>query len=89
MVCQCLSVNLRELNCSRVFKGEAAYGYCASKKERYYGFHGRTVLEVIGDYRGDTYREVYTVRFEEVIYVLHVFQKKAKRGLQHLKKTLI
>jgi len=45
------------------------------------GFHGRTVLEVVGDYRGDTYREVYTVRFEEVIYVLHVFQKKSKKGI--------
>jgi len=25
---------------SRVFKGKAAYGYCAAKKERYYGFRG-------------------------------------------------
>jgi phage-related protein len=39
------------------------------------------VIEVVGDYRGDTYREVYTVRFEEVIYVLHIFQKKSKKGI--------
>ena len=44
------------------------------------GFHGRNVIEVVGDYRGDTYREVYTIRFEEVIYVLHIFQKKSKKG---------
>ena len=25
---------------SRVFKGTAAYGYCASKEEKYYGFKG-------------------------------------------------
>lgn len=52
------------------------------------GFHGRTVLEVIGDYRGDTYREVYTVRFEEVVYVLHIFQKKSKKGIETPKKDM-
>lgn len=45
------------------------------------GFGGAGVLEVIEDYRGDTYRAVYTVRFAEKVYVLHVFQKKAKRGI--------
>jgi phage-related protein len=27
-------------------------------------------------------RAVYTVKFEGVVYVLHVFQKKSKRGIQ-------
>ena len=27
-----------------------------------------------------TYRAVYTVRFEGVVFVLHIFQKKSKRG---------
>lgn len=45
------------------------------------GFHGRSVMEVVGDHRGNTFREVYTVRYEEVIYVLHIFQKKSKRGI--------
>ena len=45
------------------------------------GFHGRKVIEVVSDHRGNTYREVYTVRFEEVIYVLHIFQKKSKKGI--------
>lgn len=39
------------------------------------------MLELIEDYRGDTYRAVYTVRFMARIYVLHVFQKKSKRGI--------
>lgn len=52
------------------------------------GFHGRTVVEVVGDYRGDTFREVYTVRFEEAIYVLHVFQKKSKKGIATPKEDL-
>jgi phage-related protein len=45
------------------------------------GFRGRGVLEVVDDYRGDTYRAIYTVRFAIVIYVLHAFQKKAKKGI--------
>jgi len=39
------------------------------------------VLEVVDDYDGDTYRVVYTVRFAGVVYVLHVFQKKSKKGI--------
>lgn len=42
---------------------------------------GRSVLEVVDDYDGDTYRAVYTVRFAGVVYVLHVFQKKSKKGI--------
>ena len=39
------------------------------------GFDGRSVLEIIVDFEGDTWRAVYTVRFQEAIYVLHAFQK--------------
>ena len=42
---------------------------------------GANVLEVISRYEGDTYRAVYTVRFKAAVYVLHAFQKKAKRGI--------
>jgi phage-related protein len=45
------------------------------------GFHGAGVLEVVEDHDGDTYRAVYTVRFADAVYVLHVFQKKSKRGI--------
>src|SRR6266481_4599819 len=44
------------------------------------GFGGRSVLEVIDDFDGDTYRAVYTVRVAGVVYVLHCFQKKSKKG---------
>ena len=46
------------------------------------GFRGRSVLEVIDDEDGDTYRAVYTVRFARVIYVLHAFQKKSRKGIE-------
>ncbi len=45
------------------------------------GFGSAGVLEVVEDWRGDTYRAVYTVRFVCGVFVLHVFQKKAKRGI--------
>ena len=44
------------------------------------GFGGADVLEVVDNYDGDTYRAVYTVKFEGVVYVLDAFQKKPKRG---------
>ena len=44
------------------------------------GFGGAGVVEIVTDYRGDTFRAVYTVRLAGAIYVLHVFQKKSKRG---------
>jgi len=44
------------------------------------GFGGAAVLEVVDDFDGNTYRAVYTVGFARVVYVLHAFQKKSKRG---------
>ena len=52
------------------------------------GFGGAGVLEVVEDYRGDTYRAVYTVQFAETVYVLHCFKKKSKRGIKTPKKEL-
>lgn len=45
------------------------------------GFTGAGVLEIVEDHDGDTYRAVYTVRFSDAVYVLHVFQKKSKKGI--------
>ena len=52
------------------------------------GFGGRSVLEIVADHRGDTWRAVYTVRFEDAVYVLHAFQKKSKKGIATPKKEL-
>jgi len=45
------------------------------------GFGDAGVLEVVEDFDGDTFRAVYTVRFAEVIFLLHAFQKKSKSGI--------
>jgi len=46
------------------------------------GFRGASVLEVVEDNMGDTYRAVYTVKIAESVYVLHCFQKKSKQGIE-------
>ena len=43
---------------------------------------GPGILEVVKNYDGDTYRAIYTVRFAQAVYVLHVFQKKSPRGIE-------
>jgi phage-related protein len=44
------------------------------------GFGGGSVIEIVEDFDGDAYRCVYTTRVKDVVYVLHAFQKKSKRG---------
>jgi phage-related protein len=52
------------------------------------GFGGRSVVEIVADHDGDTWRAVYTVQFPEAVYVLHAFQKKSKRGVATPKREL-
>ncbi len=44
------------------------------------GFGSAGVLEVVDDFKGDTYRAAYTVKFGDAVYVLHCFQKKSVKG---------
>jgi phage-related protein len=60
---------------------EAQLGRKAGWAKPLRGFSGAGVLEVVDDHDGETYRAVYTVRFAGVIYVLHAFQKKSKKGI--------
>jgi phage-related protein len=45
------------------------------------GFGGSGVIEIVTDHRGDTWRSVYRVKFQNAVYILHVFQKKSKKGI--------
>lgn len=45
------------------------------------GFMG-AVIEIVEDYDKDTYRCMYTVKYGDRVYVLHVFQKKSKKGIK-------
>jgi phage-related protein len=52
------------------------------------GFGGAGVLEVVENDIGGTYRAVYTVKFEEAVFVLHCFQKKSKSGITTPKEDM-
>ncbi len=53
-----------------------------------HGFGSAGILEIVEDWRGNAYRAVYTVRFAAAVFVLHVFQKKAKRGIATPKQDM-
>jgi phage-related protein len=59
---------------------QAQLGQKAPSAKPLHGFGGASILEIVEDYQTNTYRAVYTVKFAEVIYVLHAFQKKSKKG---------
>jgi phage-related protein len=52
------------------------------------GFGGASVLEIVEDFSGATWRAVYTVAVADAVYVLHFFQKKAKKGIATPKREL-
>lgn len=59
----------------------AQMGKKHEKAKALHGFGSAGILEIVEDWQGNTYRAVYTVRFSSAVFVLHVFQKKAKRGI--------
>jgi phage-related protein len=67
---------------------QAQIGEKHPKSKPFKGFHGASVLEIADDFDSDTYRAVYTVRFEEAVYVLHCFQKKSKSGISTPKQDI-
>ena len=60
---------------------QAQIGQKASSAKPLRGFGGAGILEIIEDHQTDTYRAVYTINFSELVYVLHAFQKKSKKGI--------
>lgn len=63
-----------------LFDAQAGHKHPGAKPLK--GFGSAGVLEVVEDDNGNTYRAVYTVRFAGIVYVLHAFQKKSKRGIK-------
>jgi len=52
------------------------------------GFKGAKVLEIVENDGNGTYRTMYTVQFDEIVYVLHAFQKKSKTGIKTTKQDI-
>src|SRR3970040_1646799 len=61
--------------------GLAQFGGKHPKAKPWKG-QGPGVFEVVEEHDGGTYRAVYTVRFKEIVYVLHAFQKKSPKGIR-------
>lgn len=60
---------------------DAQYGDTPAAAKPLKGSGDASVVELIEDEGSSTYRAVYTVRFAEAVYVLHVFQKKSTKGI--------
>ncbi len=67
---------------------EAQIGKKSTHAKPLKGFSGASVLEIVENYDGDTYRAVYTIKFKNVLYVLHAFQKRSKKGIKTPKPEL-
>lgn len=52
------------------------------------GFSGAGVLEIVESFEGNAYRAIYTVKFDNAVYLLHSFQKKSKHGISTPKKDI-
>ena len=61
--------------------GIAQFGGTAPSAKPWKGL-GSGVLEVVESHDGNAYRAVYTVQFDEAVYVLHAFQKKSPSGIR-------
>ncbi len=46
------------------------------------------VMEIVASHAADTYRAVYTLKLGKEVFVLHAFQKKARKGRATPKKEL-
>jgi len=66
----------------------AQHGGKHSQAKPLKGFGSAGVLEVVEDDDGNTYRAVYTVRFDHAVYVLHCFQKKSHKGIATPKQDI-
>jgi phage-related protein len=72
--------------------GKALYtaqrGFTDPKAKPLKGFGGTRVMEIVERDRSGAYRAVYTAQLGDMIYVLHVFQKKSKRGIATPKQDI-
>lgn len=49
---------------------------------------GAGIYEIISNFNKGTYRAVYAAKLDNQIYVLHVFQKKSKQGIETPKQEI-
>ena len=52
------------------------------------GSRANEIMKLTERYDTDTYRAVYTAKFERAVFVLHVFKKKSKSGIRTPQKEV-
>ncbi len=52
------------------------------------GSRANEIMKLTERYDTDTYRTVYTAKFERAVFVLHVFKKKSKSGIRTPQKEV-
>lgn len=67
---------------------QAQKGGKSDKAKPFKGFGSAAVLEIVENNEGGTYRAVYTVKFKDAIAILHIFQKKSKKGIATPKQDM-
>lgn len=65
---------------------EVQYGGTPLNAKSLKGFKG--VIELAERFSTDTYRTVYIATLGDVVYVLHCFKKKSKRGIKTPKEDI-
>lgn len=81
-----LHEDVRDAVGQALFEAQKGGRHSSAKPLSGYGDAG--VLEIVVDHAGDAFRAVYTVRWPNRLYVLHVFQKKSKSGIRTPKADL-
>ena len=61
---------------------------CIKHKEDTLRFWRASVVELVQDHKGDTFRAFIQSNFSDVIVVLHAFQKKSKKGIETPKQDM-
>ena len=52
------------------------------------GSRANEIMKLTERYDTDTYRAVYTAKFERAVFVLHVFKKKSQSGIRTPQKEI-
>lgn len=83
------------LSCSEDIKDAIGYGLFNAQKGKLpkgskplKGFGSAGIIEIIESDAAGTYRAVYTITMPEIVFVLHVFQKKSKEGIKTPKQDI-
>ena len=66
---------------------QAQIGGRHRKAKTFKGAGDAGIVEIVDDYRGDTFRTIYTVRFGSALYVLHASKRNQRKAYKLQRAT--